>query len=285
MENEITTQSKNSLQNFFNQPVVREKLNDIFRDKNKVAAFISSVISVVNGNYMLKGADARTVVGAAIVAATLDLSVVPTLGEAYIVPYKTNGNIMAQFQIGYKGLYQLCIRSGQIKFVAAEPVHEGELIKANQFTGEYEFDPAKRQSDKVIGYMACIRMINGFEKTIYWTMDEVKKHASRFSQAYRQGKNTPWITDFDAMASKTVLKELLNKYAPKSMSMADGLRFDQSCVSVNAGAGNEIKEEDLNIDTLEPVYVDNDRDDTMNSIAEASGKAAEKNEDEKKMKK
>lgn len=255
MPNEIIKQQPHTLQSIIYSPAVLKKLNGCLGSEKKVSAFASSVISVATGNSLLRDASPMSIVGAAMVAATLDLPVVPTLGMAYIIPYKTKEGMKAQFQLGWKGLYQLCIRSGQFKFVTAEAVHEGELITANKFTGEYEFDPANRKSDKVIGYMACFKLINGFTKTDYWTIDEVKKHATRFSQAYRQGRNTPWLTDFGAMACKTVLKALLNKYAPKSLDMNNGLSFDQSSVKIHYDT--ELKEEDLNIDSFEPEYIDN----------------------------
>lgn len=274
-----------NVQSIITSPVVLKKLSSCLGSEKKASAFASSVISVTTGNYMLKNADPMSVVGAAMVAATLDLPVVPTLGEAFIIPYKSGGKTMAQFQLGWKGLYQLCIRSGQFKFVTAEPVHEGELIKANKFTGEYEFDPDKKKSDTVIGYMASFKLTNGFEKTVYWTMEEVKAHAQRFSQAYRGGRNTPWLTDFDAMACKTVLKALLSKYAPKSLAMETAMKFDQGVTKLQT-SGDDIKEEDLNLDTIEPEYVDNDdtaAKSAINDMAEqAVSEAKDKEEETKK---
>ena len=289
MANEIVKQQQpRTLQSIITSPAVLKKLNGCLGSEKKASAFASSVISVATGNSLLRDASPMSIIGAAMVAATLDLPVVPTLGEAYIIPYKSREGTKAQFQLGWKGLYQLCIRSGQFKFVTAEAVHEGELITANKFTGDYEFDPEKRKSDKVIGYMACFKLVNGFSKTIYWTMDEVKKHATRFSQAYRQGRNTPWITDFDAMACKTVLKALLNKYAPKSLEMENALRFDQSVVKT--ANDNDIKEDDLNIDSFEPEYVDNEQDitatqETTNPSSDLFGAKAEEDKDTKKEKK
>ena len=192
-----------------------------------------------------------TILGSAMVAATLDLPVVPTLGLAYIVPYKGQ----CQFQLGYKGLIELAERSGQFKNIIDEVVYEGQLIKKNKFTGEYEFDEDAKVSDKVVGYMCRIDLINGFSKTIFWTKEEVEAHARKFSQAYRGGKSSPWQSDFDAMARKTVLKALFAKYAPKSVAIQQAIKFDQAIVKPNDG----LTEDDLQIDAYDVDYIDNEQ--------------------------
>ena len=228
---------------------VIKKLNDVLGSEKKASAFISSVISVANGNNMLRNANPMTVLGSAMVAVTLDLPVVPTLGMAYIVPYKGQ----AQFQLGYKGLIELAERSGQFKNIIDEVVYEGQLVKKNKFTGEYEFDEDSKKSDKVIGYMARMDLINGFSKTIFWTKEEVEKHAGKFSQAFRSGYSSPWKSDFDAMARKTVLKALFSKYAPKSIAIQQAIKFDQAVVKADNIEGG-----DINIDAFETEYVDNE---------------------------
>ena len=176
---------------------------------------------------------------------------------AYIVPYRNkhkiddNGNPITegQFQLGYKGLIELCQRSGQFKSIINEPVYEGQLIKKNKFTGEYVFDEDAKTSDTVIDYMAYFKLINGFEKTSYMTKEEILKHATRFSQSYRS-KSGIWNDDFDSMAKKTVLKLLINKYAPKSIEMQQATIFDQAVVK-----GDLTNEED--IDNADIEYPDN----------------------------
>jgi len=249
MANEMTAaRQPQTLQQLMNSGAVMKKLNDVLGSEKKAASFVSSVISVANGNSMLRQANPMTILGSAMVAATLDLPVIPTLGLAYIVPYKGQ----AQFQLGYKGLIELAERSGQFKNIIDEVVYEGQLTKKNKFTGEYEFDEDAKKSDKVIGYMARIDLVNGFSKTIYWSKDEVEAHAKRFSQAYRGSTLSPWKSDFDAMARKTVLKALFSKYAPKSVAIQQAVRFDQAVVKPES-----ISDEDLQIDTFEPDYADN----------------------------
>ena len=262
---QVATQQPQSLQALMSNAGVMAKLNSVLGNEKKAAAFASSVISVANGNSLLRNANPMTVLGSAMVAATLDLSVVPTLGMAYIVPYKGQ----ASFQLGWKGLVELAMRSGQYKNIIVEAVHEGELVKKNKFTGEYEFDEDAKTSETVIGYMANFQLTNGFSKTIYWTIDEVKAHATKFSQAYRGGRNTPWITDFDAMAKKTVLKSLLSKFGPKSLQMQQAVVFDQAAVKPKTDENGDI---DLNIDAFDTEYVDNDGN--KSAIADAAAAAA-----------
>ena len=262
---QVATQQPQSLQTLMGNAGVMTKLNSVLGSEKKAAAFASSVISVANGNSLLRNANPMTVLGSAMVAATLDLSVVPTLGMAYIVPYKGQ----AQFQLGWKGLVELAMRSGQYKNIIVEEVHEGELVKKNKFTGDYEFDEDAKTSDNVIGYMANFQLTNGFSKTIYWTIDEVKAHATKFSQAYRGGRNTPWVTDFDAMAKKTVLKSLLSKFGPKSLQMQQAVVFDQASVKPKTDENGEM---DLNIDAFDTEYIDNEG--IKAQIADAAAAAA-----------
>ena len=232
-----------------NSGAVMKKLNDVLGSEKKAASFISSVISVANGNSMLRNAAPMTILGSAMVAATLDLPVVPTLGLAYIVPYKGQ----AQFQLGYKGLIELAERSGQFKNIIDEVVYEGQLVKKNKFTGEYEFDEDAKTSDKVLGYMARMDLVNGFSKTIFWTKEEVEAHAKKYSQAFSRGYSSPWKSDFDAMARKTVLKALFSKYAPKSVAMQQAVKFDQAVIRPDG-----ITEDDLVIDAFDAEYIDNE---------------------------
>lgn len=233
------------------------KINDVLGSEKIAAGFISSVISIANGSKQLRMADPMTVVGAAMVAATLQLPVVPTIGLAYIVPYKGQ----AQFQIGYKGLIELAERSGQFKNIINEVVYEGQLVRKNKFTGEYVFDEDAQKSDKVIGYMARFDLINGFSKTIFWSKEEIEAHARKFSQAYRSGYDSPWKSDFDAMARKTVLKALFSKYAPKSIQMQNAIAYDQA--SVKASADIATGAEPINIDAFDVEYIDNPDSDTV----------------------
>lgn len=245
----VQPQAPQTIQSLMNSSAVMKKLNDVLGSEKKASAFVSSVISVTQNNKLLRTAQPMTILSSAMVAATLDLPIVPTLGMAYIVPYKN----VATFQIGYRGILELAMRSGEFKNIIDEVVYEGQLVSKNKFTGEYVFDEDAKKSDKPVGIMARFDLINGFSKTIYWTMEEVEQHAKKFSQAYRSGYDSPWKSDFEAMGKKTVLKALLNKYAPKSVAMQTALRMDQAKVNLNS---TDIEE--LNVDAFDAEYVDNE---------------------------
>ena len=162
-------------------------------------------------------------ISAAVVSASLDLPLDPNLGFAAIVPYGDK----AQFQIMYKGLIQLAMRSGQYKTIGVTEIYEGELISENRLTGEYVFDFTGKKSDTIIGFAAYFSLLNGFEKTVYWPMSQVEAHGKRFSQTFKKGYGL-WKDDFTAMGKKTVLKSLISKYGPMSIEMQKATRYDQS---------------------------------------------------------
>ena len=262
---QITTQQQNmSLSELMHSPAVVGKLNEVWNSPQMANSFMSSVISVANGNPQLRKAEPMSIIGAAMVAATMQLQVIPTLGQCYIIPYGSK----AQFQVGYLGLLQLCQRSGQFKKILAAPVHEGEYISGDEFDEDYVFDRKQRKSDKVIGYMAKFELLNGFTKVAYWDIEKVKSHATKFSQAFRAGFNSPWKSDFDAMAQKTVLKSIL-KFAPKSIEMQNAVTFDQSVINTNTS-----DVQDLDIDAFAPEYVDNSESEKKENIAAKAAGAA-----------
>ena len=195
----------------------------------KAPGFMSSIISATNANKELKKADPLSIVSAAAVAAALDLPINPSLGFAHIVPYKRDGVAIAQFQMGYRGFIQLGMRSGQYKTINACAVYEGELVASNRFTGEMTFDETRRTSDKIIGYVAYFKLINGFEKWLYMTVEEAKAHGKRYSKSFNIASGR-WQQDFDAMALKTVLKMLMSKYGILSVDMQTAVLADQAIV-------------------------------------------------------
>ena len=262
---QVATQQKNmSLGELIHSPAVVGKLNEVWNSPQMANSFMSSVISVANGNPQLRNAEPMSIIGAAMVAATMQLQVIPTLGQCYIIPYGKK----AQFQVGYLGLLQLCQRSGQFKKILAAPVHEGEYVSGDEFDEEYVFDKKQKKSDKVIGYMAKFELLNGFTKVAYWDIEKVKAHATKFSQAFRAGFNSPWKSDFDAMAQKTVLKSIL-KFAPKSIEMQNAVTFDQSVINTNT---SDVQY--LDIDAFAPEYVDNIESEKKENIAAKAAEAA-----------
>ena len=193
--------------------------------KGRATQFATSLVNVVHDNPALEDVDQMSVIQSAMVAATLNLPIDKNLGYMWLVPYKGQ----AQAQIGYKGYIQLAQRTGQYKAMNAVVVHEGELISWNALTEEVEYDPSKRESDEVIGYIGYFKLINGFEKTVYWTRDQIDQHRQRFSKM--SGKEQPtgvWKSDFDAMALKTVIKGMLSKWGPLSIDMQKALISDEN---------------------------------------------------------
>lgn len=248
---------------------IKNKLTDIWANQRLANSFVSSIISIANSNTLLQQAEPMSVLGAAMVAATLQLQVNPAVGQAYIIPYNERGNdgkyhTRAQFQLGYKGLLQLCLRSGQMKKCITAIVHEGELVSGDEFMEDYVFSSANRTSDKIIGYMAHIELLNGFTKTAYWTMERVQEHARKYSQAYAKGWSSPWKSNFNEMAQKTVLKLML-KFAPISIELAQATKYDQAVIEPNTDTDIE----SWDIDNFTADYVDNKP--SNNSISQKTG--------------
>lgn len=220
----------------FNRVIKAEKTQEYLASVlgNKKDSFVTTLISAVANNENLQVCEPMSLLYTAMKATALGLPIDPNLGYAAMIPYRDNkaGKTLCQFQIQRDGWVELLMRTGQVKFVANEIVHEGELVKHNKFTGEYVFDEDAKKSDKVIGYMAYIKLTNGFEKTVYWTIEECKAHALRYSQTYKKGYGI-WVDNFDAMSLKTVLKHLIKKYAPKSVEVLSAIKDDQSVVNEN----------------------------------------------------
>lgn len=173
-------------------------------------AFLSSVMSVVTNNSLLQKCHPQTILSAASIAASLDLPVVPSLGRAWIIPY---GN-KAQFIIGAKGVIELAIRSQMYRKINVVTVCEGEIVKWDKFEERATF--GEKKSDKAVGYYAYFELLNGFKKARYWTKEEVTAHAKRFSKSFGSG---PWQTDFDKMAEKVAISNLLKAWGPLSVEM------------------------------------------------------------------
>jgi recombination protein RecT len=214
---------------------VKKKFEEVLGTKSK--SFVTSVLSAVSSNPALAKADGNSVYMAAMMAAALDLPVNQNLGYAYIVPYGDK----AQFQIGVKGLTQLAMRSNQFKTISTSAVYEGQLAMNDPLKG-HTFNWHTKKSEKVVGYVAYFQLLNGFEKTIYMTVEDIKKHASKYSKTFNSAHGV-WQSDFGAMAEKTVLKRLLSKYAPMSIEMQRAEIADQGVIK--------------DVETLDVDYVDN----------------------------
>ncbi len=206
------------LKNILSEKSVQQQFEAVL--KENANAFVASLIDLYNYDKTLQMCSPKYVVMEALKAASLKLPINKQLGFAWIVPYKDGktGQYIPTFQLGYKGYVQLCMRTGAYKYINADVVYEGELVKYDKLTGAIEIDTEKRKSDKKIGYFAYIETLNGFSKTLYMSIEEVTKHAKQYSKSYGS-KNSVWTTDFDAMALKTCLRLLLSKYGIMSVEM------------------------------------------------------------------
>lgn len=252
MNNQVTTTEQDqslkamTIKGLFAKEDVQKKFRELLG--KRAPAFITSVLQIASQNDQLSKCDPISIYQCAAVAATLDLPLNPNLGFAYIIGFKLKQQDntykhVAQFQIGYKGFIQLAQRSGQFKTIAAAPIYEGQLVEQNPLTG-FQFDFTQKKSETVIGYAAHFSLLNGFEKTLFMTVDELKRHAGKFSQTYKKNFGL-WKDDFDSMATKTVIKRLLSKFAPLSVDMQRAVITDQALIN--------------DADTEDVTYIDNDQ--------------------------
>lgn len=216
-----------TIKSYIDKDEVKKRFSDVLG--KKAPQFLASITSLISSSTNFNGVDPNTIMSSALVAATLDLPINPNLGFAYIIPYNGRDGNKAQFQMGYKGFIQLALRSGQFQTINATEVYEGEVVGLNRLTGEVKLDEGQKKSTKVVGYAAYFRLINGFEKTLYMTVEKLEDHGKRFSKSYDK-ENGLWKKDFHSMAMKTVLKLLLSKYGILSVDMQKAIEVDQGVI-------------------------------------------------------
>lgn len=200
------------------------------------SSFVNNLVSLVSNDKALQVCEPATVMFAGLKATSLGLPLDNNLGFAYVIPFKDNklGKTVATFMCGYKGIVQLAIRSGQFETINVTDVREGELKCRNRMTGELEFDwiddDTVRTKTKVIGYVGYFKLLSGYSKTTYWSIEELEQHGVKYSQTFRKGFGV-WKDNFEAMCKKTVLKLMLNKGdAPMSVEMQQAIKYDQSVI-------------------------------------------------------
>lgn len=224
MANEVAKQQKVTIQSLVHNEEFVSKAQDILQDGTP--QFMASVLTLANSNKLLGECDPIKLYNCCLMAAALKLPFNQNLGQAYIVPFKGE----PQLQIGWKGFIQLAQRSGQFKRINCSDVREGEIVKRDRLTGEIEFDwldDTEREKKQVIGYVAYFELLNGYQQTLYMSKAEVEAHAKKYSQTYKQGFGV-WKDNFDAMARKTLIKRILNQFAPLSVDMAKAMEYDQA---------------------------------------------------------
>lgn len=247
MKNEVQITKNMSFEAYMHQDAVKNYVNNMLNNPREATKFIASIISAVNNTPALKECASSTIVSAALLGHSLNLSPSASLGQYFIVPFddRRKGCKVAQFQLGYKGFIQLAIRSGQYKNINVISVKEGELIAYNPFNDEIVFKPItdyeERKKAKTVGYYAFFELVNGFRKSIYWSKEQMLEHAKKYSAGYqndlKKGTSyTFWSKDFDAMAYKTLLRQLISKWGIMSIEMEKGYVGDQAVINADGSS-------------------------------------------------
>lgn len=271
MANEVVAQKKQGIAGFLSSDAVKANVMNVVGEKD-AQRFISSVVSAVQTNPQLEECTNTSILSSALIGHSLKLPQSPQLQMFYLVPFKNkkkvkdeNGRIVeievkeAAFQLSYRGYLQLAMRSGQYKKISACDIRDGELKSINPITEEYVFDAItdfeKRKQLPVIGYYAYFEMNNGFRKELYWSKDQMEEHANKYSASYRTDKKkgwttSIWTTDFDSMALKTMIRQIVSKWGMMSVDMETAYQNDMAVQDEN---GN-------------PFYIDNVPDEPEKAI-------------------
>lgn len=234
---------------------VKNQINQVVGGKDG-QRFISAIVSAVNTNPALQECTNQSILSGALLGESLKLSPSPQLGQYYLVPFndKNKGKV-AQFQLGYKGYIQLAIRSGQYKKLNVLAIKEGELIRFDPLNEEIEVrlieDEEEREQANTIGYYDMFEYTNGFRKAIYWSKRKMEAHALKYSKGYQAKKGyTFWEKDFDGMAYKTMLRQLISKWGIMSIDMASAIDSDMAVI--NEDGTKDYVDNDATVFDMEP---------------------------------
>lgn len=242
VNNSLQTRGRQTLSAYLSQDAVKSKINEVIGGKDG-QRFISAIVSATTANPALQECTNSSILSAAMLGESLKLSPSPQLGQYYLVPYndKNKGKV-AQFQLGYKGYIQLAARSGQYKKLNVLGIKEGELIRFDPLNEEIEVRLIEdeetretREKAETIGYYAMFEYTNGFKKAMYWSKAKMEAHALKYSQGYRKDKEkgwkyTFWSKDFDGMAYKTMLRQLISKWGIMSIDMQQAMDADMGVI-------------------------------------------------------
>lgn len=265
---------------------VKEQINKVVGSKNGTR-FISSIVSAVNNNTMLQECTNSSILSGALLGESLNLSPSPQLGQYYLVPFKdkNKGTTLAQFVLGYKGYLQLAIRSGQYKKINVLAIKEGELVRYDPLNEEIEVnlidDEEERENATTIGYYAMFEYTNGFKKAMYWSKAKMEAHAIKYSAGYAADKRkgnqyTFWSKDFDGMAYKTMLRQLISKWGIMSIDLVTAIDADMAIVNEDGSKSYVEVEENVNN------YTENEPEKIIDGEAvESTEKATEEEKEEK----
>ena len=243
VNNSLTEQAtKTPFSVVINSNVFKKLINNTIKDPKRQAKFVTAITSAVSTTPALQACEPVSIVSGALLGEALNLSPSPQLGHYYLVPFddKKNGISKAQFILGYKGYIQLAIRSGQYKKLNVLPIKQGELIGFDPLDEEIDVqliqDEAEREQAETIGYYAMFEYQNGFKKAIYWSKAKMESHALKYSLGYRSDKKkgtawTFWSKDFDGMACKTMLRQLISKWGIMSIDIQTALEKDNGVIN------------------------------------------------------
>ncbi len=237
VSNSLAKANKPKFTAVINSDGYKKMINNTLGNPQRVSRFVTAITSAVSTNPALQDCDASTIVSAGLLGEGLNLSPSPQLGQYYLVPFndRKNGRKEAQFQLGYKGYIQLAIRSGQYKKLNVLPIKEGELISFNPLEEEIEVklidDEVEREKAQTVGYYAMFEYTNGFKKAMYWSKEKMESHAEKYSMGYKAKKGyTFWEKDFDGMACKTMLRQLISKWGIMSIEMQTAVNNDMGVI-------------------------------------------------------
>ena len=257
MSNLVTNKPKFSVA--IQSDMYKNLINQTLGDKDRATRFIASISSAVATNQALQECDAGTILSGALLGESLNLSPSPQLGQYYLVPFNDSkkGYKVAQFQLGYKGYIQLAIRSGQYKKLNVLAIKKGELIKYDPLNEEIEVklidDEEERENAETVGYYAMFEYTNGFRKSLYWSKAKMEKHALKYSKGYSAHKGyTFWEKDFDGMAFKTMLRQLISKWGIMSIELQQAVEKDMATINTDGTYEYVDNEEETIIEQEEP---------------------------------
>lgn len=278
MSNQLVT-NKPKFSVAIQSDMYKNLINQTLGDKERATRFIASISSAVATNQALQECDAGTILSGALLGESLNLSPSPQLGQYYLVPFNDGkkGYKVAQFQLGYKGYIQLAIRSGQYKKLNVLAIKKGELIKYDPLNEEIEVnlieDEEERENAETVGYYAMFEYTNGFRKSMYWSKSKMEKHALKYSNGYKAKKGyTYWEKDFDGMAYKTMLRQLISKWGIMSIDMQQAVEKDMTAINTDGTYEYVDNDEDVVIEqeetteTIETQSEENVKEVSMNEL-------------------
>lgn len=264
---------------YLTQDAVKNQINSVIGGKDG-QRFISSIISAAQTNPALQDCTHSSILNAALLGESLKLSPSPQLGQYYIVPFndKDRGKV-AQFQLGYKGYIQLAIRSGMYKKLNVLAIKDGELIRFDPLNEEIEVnlidDEQARENAPTIGYYAMFEYTNGFRKALYWSKAKMEAHALKYSAGYKAKKGyTFWEKDFDGMAYKTMLRQLISKWGIMSIDMQSAIDADMAIIN-DDGTKNYV---DIEPDIVDEIDVKEVKDNAETTTQPAGEPTAASND-------